>query len=456
MSDTIRLEINKRTLSIEIGKIAKQADGSALVRYGDTIMLVTATSRREIEERQGLPAPHRRLPGEHLRRGQDPGRLLQARGPPVGARDPGRPPDRPARPAALPRGLLLRHPDRRPAPLGRPRERARHARRHRRLGRPLFLRHPLHDAPRRGQGRPGRRRFVVNPTAKELEASPLNLTVVGTEDGIIMIEGGAKEADEEKDPRRPRRGPRGQPEDHPGPERALRPASPSRSGRSPPGRGRRGRSAAHRGRGRAGRCARPCRSRASSPARRPWPPSATPTWRPSPRRRPRSGSEAKALIDKIEEKLFRELHHQGPQADRRPGVRRHPADLDRGRPAAPDPRLGPLHPGRDAVPGHGHPGHRRGRPAPRHARAKRRARSSCSTTTSRRSPSARSASSAPPAAARSATARWPRNPSCRPCRTTTSSPTRSASSPTSWSPTAPPRWPRSAAASWPSWTPACR
>ena len=31
MSNTISLEINKRTLSIEIGKIAKQADGSALL-----------------------------------------------------------------------------------------------------------------------------------------------------------------------------------------------------------------------------------------------------------------------------------------------------------------------------------------------------------------------------------------------------------------------------------------
>ena len=49
MFDTISLEINKRTLSIEIGKVAKQADGSALVRYGDTIMLVTATSRKEMK-----------------------------------------------------------------------------------------------------------------------------------------------------------------------------------------------------------------------------------------------------------------------------------------------------------------------------------------------------------------------------------------------------------------------
>ncbi|MBE0712220.1 MAG: polyribonucleotide nucleotidyltransferase, partial [Candidatus Aminicenantes bacterium] len=50
MSNTISLEINKRTLSIDIGKIAKQADGSALLRYGDTMMLVTATSRKELKD----------------------------------------------------------------------------------------------------------------------------------------------------------------------------------------------------------------------------------------------------------------------------------------------------------------------------------------------------------------------------------------------------------------------
>src|SRR4030042_244996 len=50
MSNTISLEINKRTLSIDIGKIARQADGSALLRYGDTMMLVTATSRKELKD----------------------------------------------------------------------------------------------------------------------------------------------------------------------------------------------------------------------------------------------------------------------------------------------------------------------------------------------------------------------------------------------------------------------
>src|SRR4030043_228122 len=50
MSHTISLEINNRTLSIEIGKIARQADGSALLRHGYPIMLVTATSKKEVKE----------------------------------------------------------------------------------------------------------------------------------------------------------------------------------------------------------------------------------------------------------------------------------------------------------------------------------------------------------------------------------------------------------------------
>ena len=56
MSNNINIEIGGRNLSIEIGKVGRQADGSALVRYGDTIMLVTATSRKEISgEKNFLP-----------------------------------------------------------------------------------------------------------------------------------------------------------------------------------------------------------------------------------------------------------------------------------------------------------------------------------------------------------------------------------------------------------------
>src|SRR3972149_600393 len=37
-----------RPLSIEVGKLAKQADGAALVRYGETVVLVTAVAAKEL------------------------------------------------------------------------------------------------------------------------------------------------------------------------------------------------------------------------------------------------------------------------------------------------------------------------------------------------------------------------------------------------------------------------
>src|SRR5260370_88698 len=39
--------------------------------------------------------------------------------------------------------------------------------------------------------------FIVNPTYDEMRESLLNIMVVGTSDGIVMIESGAKEASEE-------------------------------------------------------------------------------------------------------------------------------------------------------------------------------------------------------------------------------------------------------------------
>ena len=42
----IEIALGSNTLSIECGKVAKQANGSAMVRYGDTVVLATACSTR--------------------------------------------------------------------------------------------------------------------------------------------------------------------------------------------------------------------------------------------------------------------------------------------------------------------------------------------------------------------------------------------------------------------------
>ena len=199
MSHTISLEINNRTLSIEIGKIAKQADGSALVRYGDTIMLVTATSKKEVKE----PKPFLPLIVDYRENtyaaGKIPGGFFKREGRPSEREIlEARLIDRPIRPL-FPDGyffdtqivglLLSADLENEPDTLGR----------HRRLGRPLLLEHPLHDAASarsRSASSTASSSSIRRPS--ELGQSPLNMTVVGTEDGVVMIEAGAKEVEEER------------------------------------------------------------------------------------------------------------------------------------------------------------------------------------------------------------------------------------------------------------------
>jgi polyribonucleotide nucleotidyltransferase len=197
MPNTISLEINKRTLSIEIGKLAKQADGSALVRYGDTMMLVTATSRKELKEgKDFLPliVDYRentyaagKIPGGFFKREGRPSEreILMARLI-----------DRPIRPL-FPEGyfydtqivglLLSADLESEPDTLGV-------------IGASVAL--YFSDIPFTtplGAVKVGLVEGVltVNPTDKELDRSPLNMTVVSNEDGVIMIETGAQEIDEE-------------------------------------------------------------------------------------------------------------------------------------------------------------------------------------------------------------------------------------------------------------------
>jgi len=49
MTKKIEVEYYGRPLSIEVGRMAKQADGAALVRYGETVVLATAVAARELK-----------------------------------------------------------------------------------------------------------------------------------------------------------------------------------------------------------------------------------------------------------------------------------------------------------------------------------------------------------------------------------------------------------------------
>ncbi|MCK5552851.1 MAG: polyribonucleotide nucleotidyltransferase, partial [Deltaproteobacteria bacterium] len=47
MEQKMSIELGGRTLSIETGKLAKQANGAVAVQYGETIVLVTAVCSDE-------------------------------------------------------------------------------------------------------------------------------------------------------------------------------------------------------------------------------------------------------------------------------------------------------------------------------------------------------------------------------------------------------------------------
>ncbi|HUK41085.1 MAG TPA: polyribonucleotide nucleotidyltransferase [Candidatus Acidoferrales bacterium] len=49
MTKKVELDFHGRPLSIEVGRLAKQADGAALVQYGETVVLVTAVAEKEVK-----------------------------------------------------------------------------------------------------------------------------------------------------------------------------------------------------------------------------------------------------------------------------------------------------------------------------------------------------------------------------------------------------------------------
>ena len=77
METLLKTEIGGKTLSIQTGKIAKQASGSVVVQYGDTVVLVTVVSSHEERTADFLPLTVEyqekiyaagRIPGNYFRR----------------------------------------------------------------------------------------------------------------------------------------------------------------------------------------------------------------------------------------------------------------------------------------------------------------------------------------------------------------------------------------------------
>src|SRR5687768_9934402 len=71
------IRVGEAEISIETGRMAKQADGSVVVRTGDTMLLVTAVSAREKKDVDFLPLTVEyqeklysagRIPGSYFKR----------------------------------------------------------------------------------------------------------------------------------------------------------------------------------------------------------------------------------------------------------------------------------------------------------------------------------------------------------------------------------------------------
>src|SRR5450432_1319244 len=195
---TFEIDLDGRKLTIETGKIAKQASGSVVVRWGDSVVLVSACSAARPKPNQSffpLTCDYReytyaagKIPGGYIKRE---GRMSEKE------TLTSRMIDRPMRPL-FPDGylndtqiiamVLSADPETDPGVLGI-------------VGAGAALAisdipfHHLVTAVRVGMvdGK-----YVANPTYTEGRASKLNIIVAATEQGIVMVEAGAQQVSEEE------------------------------------------------------------------------------------------------------------------------------------------------------------------------------------------------------------------------------------------------------------------
>jgi polyribonucleotide nucleotidyltransferase len=200
MPHSVQTQVNKQALSIETGKVAKQADGAVVVRCGGTVVLstvVAAKSPMEGRDRDFLPltVEYRekayaggRIPGGFFKREGRPDeketltcRLI----------------DRPLRPL-FPKSfrnelqiinLVLSADDENdPDMLAVVGSSAAVALSGIPFSAPIGA---VRVAFVEGQ-------LVANPTYKQLAASPLEIVIAGTEDAVLMVESGGREISEEQ------------------------------------------------------------------------------------------------------------------------------------------------------------------------------------------------------------------------------------------------------------------
>ena len=197
MGNSWSTEFGGRKLTIETGELAQQANGSVLVRYGETVVLVTATMD---EPRSGMSYFPLMINYEErlYSVGKIPGGFIKREGKPSDAATlAARLIDRPLRPL-FPEGMrhdvqvvatvLSVDNDNAPdiaAMIG--------------ASAALSISDIPFEEPIAGT-RVGLvdDEYVINPTGEQMEESELDLTVAGTEEAVMMVEAGADEVSEEE------------------------------------------------------------------------------------------------------------------------------------------------------------------------------------------------------------------------------------------------------------------
>ena len=196
MKKVFKLNFLGRDLTVETGQLAKQTNGSVLVRYGDTVVLSVCVMGKTPVTQDFFPLQV--LYQEKLYSvGKIPGGFIKREGRPTdSATLAARLIDRPIRPMfnenlrneiQVINTVLSVDQDNSPEMAAM-------------FGSSLCL--GISDIPFDGPvsgvmvGMDSKGKFIINPTTKEAETSPLALTVAGTKDAICMVEAGCKELPE--------------------------------------------------------------------------------------------------------------------------------------------------------------------------------------------------------------------------------------------------------------------
>ena len=195
---TVEVEVGGRTITLETGKLAKQANGAVLVRCEDTVVLVTAVAREEMRENQDFFPLTVDVEERMYAAGKIPGGFIKRESRPSDkATLTARQIDRPIRPS-FPKGFM-NEVQIIGTVLSFDQDNAYDVLTMTGASAALTISEIPFLGPL-GAVRVGliEGEYVVNPLLSQLDEATLDLVVSGSRDAIVMVEAGANEASEEQ------------------------------------------------------------------------------------------------------------------------------------------------------------------------------------------------------------------------------------------------------------------